>query len=189
MCIRDSIYTASLLLSVSYVFVLFYLGSPDLGLMFSNYVGYWYMGAALIAVGMVASMLTSNATIGFIAGALLCASFIVTDTIFAAMPTFLAQLVLPFSMEVHFQEFAKGIISPTAIFYFLSVGGFFIYLNVLLLSRRHWRSVESGYPMWLHHSIRAVAVSVILFSFGTVLSRAATLRIDVTAERLHSLSN
>ena len=183
------VYTASLFLSTSYVFVLFYLGSPDLGLMFSNYVGYWYMGAALIAVGMLASMLTSNATIGFIAGALLCACLTITDTIFGAMPNFLAQLVLPLSMELHFQEFAKGIISATAIFYFLSVCGFFIYLNVLLLSRRHWRSVGSGYPMWLHHSIRAVAISIILFSFGAVLSRAATFRIDVTAERLHSLSN
>ena len=89
---------------------------------------------------------------------------------------------------VHFDDFAKGIASLTSVFYFLSVAAFFLYLNVIVLSRRHWPSRADGYPMWIHHVVRAGAIAVALISIGTVLSRTS-LRLDVTAERLHSLSD
>ena len=180
-------YTLSLGLSLSYVLVLFYLGSPDLGLMLSNYLGYWFAGAALIAVGMLASLLTRNVTIGFIAGALFCGGLIVTASAVGTLSPALARMLGQLVVAAHFQDFAKGIVSLTAVLYFWAVAVFFLYLNVVLLGRRHWPATADGYPMWLHHTVRAVAVVIALVSIGAVVARAS-LRLDVTAERLHSLS-
>ena len=181
------IYTASLVLALSYVFVLFYLGSPDLGLMFGNYVGYWFMGAALIAVGMLASLLTRNATIGFILGALFCGALIVIAPAAGAVAPGLERALQAVVMGTYFEDFARGVISLTAVTYFIAVGAAFLYLNVLVLSRRHWPARADGYPMWVHHTVRALAVVVALTSGGVVVSRAG-VRVDVTAEQLHSLS-
>ena len=181
------IYTASLVLSLSYVLVLFYLGSPDLGLMFSNYIGYWFVGAALITVGMLASLLTGNATIAFIVGALFCAALIVAGAAVGAVSPGLERTLGALGVFVHFDDFAKGIISLTAVLYFVAVGAFFLYLNVLVLSRRHWPARADGYPMWAHHAVRAVAIALALISLGVIGTRLS-VRVDVTAEQLHSLS-
>ena len=181
------IYTASLVLALSYVLVLFWLGSPDVGLMFSNYVGYWFMGAALIAVGMLASLLTRNATIGFVLGALFCAALIMASPAVGTFSPALERLLLAVAMGTYFQDFAKGIVSLTALLYFTAVGAAFLHLNVLVLSRRHWPARADGYPMWLHHAVRTAAILVALVSLGAISARAG-FRLDVTAERLQSLS-
>ncbi len=181
------IYTASLVLSLSYVAVLFYLGTPDLGLMLSNYVGYWFVGAALIAVGMLASLLTRNATVAFIAAGLLCAVLVVAGPAASGVAPGLGRAVEALGVFLHFDDFAKGIISLSALVYFVSIGAFFLYLNVLVLSRRHWPGRADGYPMGLHHAVRGIAVAAALISAGVLVTNRS-VRIDVTAEQLHSLS-
>src|SRR3989337_1608663 len=67
-----AIFTVSLLFSALSIFTVFKygLGDPDGGLFASPYIGYWFIGIAMIAIGMVASFLTSNLTVGFILGTL-----------------------------------------------------------------------------------------------------------------------
>jgi ABC-2 type transport system permease protein len=182
-----SIYTISLVLSLSHVAVLLWLGSPDLGLMLANYLGFWLAGAALIAVGMLASQLTSNVTIAFILGALFCGIGVLLQPLAQNVGEGLARLVESFGVFPHFDDFGRGVVSLTGLLYFLVVAGFFLYLNVLLVSRRHWPREAEGLSMSTHHLIRAAAVLVIAVA-GLALIGRLGLRLDATAERLHSLS-
>ena len=182
------IYTSSLGLSLSYVLVLFYLGSPDLGLMFGNYTGYWLAGAALIAVGMLASLLTRNATVAFILAGLFCTLLVATGgAVGSVLPGF-ERLAMALGVVLHFDDFAKGIVSLSGVIYFVAIGSFFLYLNVLVLSRRHWPARADGYPMWTHQLVRGTAIVIALISFGVLVTRFS-VRVDVTAEQLHSLSD
>lgn len=181
------IYTVSLLLSLSHVLVLFWLGSPDLGLMFGNYLGYWFIGGAMISLGMLASLLTPNAAIAYILGAVLCSVFVFTESIFGVFGVTVGGWLGSLSVIGHLEDFARGAVSFSGVFYFSSVAGILLYLNVLTLDRRHWPRELEGRPTWMHQLARALAVIVCVISLNAVFARTG-VRLDVTAERLHSLS-
>ena len=182
------IYTASLILSFSHVLILAWLGSPDLGIMLSNYLGYWFAGGALIAVGMIASLLTANATIAFILGALLCAFLVFLKPSASLLSNTLGAAVEPLSIGPHFQDFASGIISFSAILYFCSVVAVGLFINIILVDRRHWPRTTEGYPTWSHYTVRTLALVIGLAALTTLVTRIG-IRIDATSERLHSLSS
>jgi len=181
------IYSASLILSLSHVLVLFWLGSPDLGLMIGNFFGYWLIGGALIAIGMLASLLTNNLTIGFIVGAVFCAASVYIGSVLGILGQGLENLVSSLAVTNHFDDFARGIISFSGLLYFVSLAGIMIYLNIIMISKRHWPLEADGFKMWVHHLIRGIALVIAVVSFVTIIGRIG-FRLDVTAEQLHSLS-
>jgi ABC-2 type transport system permease protein len=181
------IFTAAVVLSLSHLVVLFWLGNPDLGLMLSNYLGYWLLGAAFISIGMLASLLSANVTVAFILGAIFCALFVYIEPIFGVFGKGAEGMVRSMSVFPHFEDFGRGVVSLSALVYFVSVVGFMLYLNVVLLGRRHWPREADGYRMGVHKVARSVFLAVALISLSTMLGRGAA-RLDVTAERLHTLS-
>jgi len=184
------IYTAAVVLSLSHLVVLFWLGTPDLGLMIGNYIGYWLIGAAFIAIGMFASLLSANVTIGFVLGAIFCAFFVYVESIFGVLGNAARGAGGHLAVFSYFHDYARGVASLTGLLYFASLVALFLYLNVVLLGRRHWRPSSRGgahQSMWIHHSARIAGLVVAVISLNVLAGRAGA-RIDVTAGKLHSLS-
>jgi len=179
-----AIFTVSLVFSlVANYWNLSRLGSPDLGLFLGTYFGYWIVGLAMVSIGMVASFLTSNLTVGFILGAL-----------FNAPLAFAASLPGPFavfrrlSIAEQFRDFSAGVISFASVGYFLAITALMLYLSVVLIGRRHWRGGQEGRTMAGHYAARFLALGVVVVSLNVFLTRHDQLRADATSERLNSLA-
>lgn len=181
------IYTAALLLSLSHLVVLFWLGNPDLGLMAANYFGYWLLGAAFVSLGMFASLLSRNVTIAFILGAIFCAALVQLAPVGGVLGRGVERSLHRLTVWEPFSDFSRGVVSFSGLVYFISVTATMLYFNVIVIGRRNWPPQADGYRMGFHHSLRAFAVVVAVVALNSLIGRAS-LRVDFTAEKLHSLS-
>ena len=181
------IYTVALVFSLSHVAVLLFLGSPDVGLLFSTYLAYWLMGAALLALGLLASQLTDNLTVAFIIGALLCAAPVFLRHAGVLLSGQAQRLAEQLSVVDQFRDPARGVVSLGTVVYFLAIVAGVLYVGVRITGRRRWPAREGSSNMALHVTARALAV-VVMIAAVTVLASRLGGRVDVTSEQIHSLA-
>ncbi len=122
-----------------YVFLLYAFGDPDSGPVLSAYLGLFLFSAASLAVGLMASSLSSNQIVAAVIGmsVLLTLSFInrVADIVSGTA----AEVLNGLSMNEHFQDFERGIVDTGNIVYYVSLTAVFLFLTVRSLETRRWR--------------------------------------------------
>ena len=154
------IYTVALMFScICNLAILLLWGTPDAGLLLSNYLGYWFVGIAMIAIGVVASFLTNNLTVAFILGLAFNAPLVVADQAGSVMSSGLAKWVRPCSLAEQFTDFGRGIVSLSGIAYFLGIVAVCLYNAMVLIGRRHWASRRDGAKMGVHFIARTLGLA------------------------------
>ena len=187
-----AIFSASLLFSQITNFAVLNaltLGDIDTGLFTSTYVGYWMIGLAMLAIGMVASFLTSNLTVGFILGVLFNLPLVAAmwaDTIIPSAKW--AMGISQWSYFVQSEDFGRGVISLRSVVYFLMIVSIGVYLCIVLIGRRHWLGGRDGNSVWQHYVARTIALIAIAMSTSVLLANFNRFRWDTTDEKLSSLS-
>jgi len=183
-----AIFSVSLLFSLICNFtVLQLLGDPDFGLFLGTYFGYWLIGLAMLAVGMVASFLTSNLTISYILGALFNAPLVFASASDVLFGPKWAGFLKSCSIGGHFADFGRGVISLSSVVYFAALAAVMLYLCKILIGRRHWYAGLRGSPMVLHYIVRVIALAAIVAGATFFFSNHA-VRWDTTADRINSLT-
>ena len=189
------VFTVSLLFSqLSNYAVLLAMTGGDLDtmLLFSTYLGYWFVGVAMLAVGMVASFFTSNLTVGFIFGAGFNAplAFFSNADVIVSNSVWIQRL-FEWSLLQRFEPFGRGLISLSSIFFFLGLVVLGIYFSLILIGRRHWLGGRDGTSMLWHYLMRAIFFFAICV--GTVLivqhSPLNQFRVDISAEKVSTLAD
>jgi len=182
------IYTVALMFScICNLIILLRWGTPDSGLFLSNYMGYWFVGLSMLSIGMVASFLTSNLTVGFILGLAFNAPLAVADQASAVMGPQLASRVRGWSLAEQFSDFGRGVVSLSSIAFFLGIVAVCLYMSMVLIGRRHWTGRRDGAQMGLHYVARSLGL--VAAAVGAVLLfRTLDVRADLSNEQISSLS-
>lgn len=133
--------TITILLSFPFVLILMFLGKPDLGLIFTQYLSSFLLGASYLAIGLYISSITSNQIVAFILAVFLSFIFLIIGepVVLFSAPSFLVPLLKYLGLGSHFDSMGRGVIDSRDLLYYLSVTAIFLIFNIRSLARRIWR--------------------------------------------------
>ena len=162
----------------------------DFGLFVGTYIGYWLVGLAMLAIGTIASFLTSNITIGFVLGVAFNTPLVflaASDAIFGSGGRQVVLAVKQWSISQQFSDFGHGVLTLSGFIYFLMILSVMLYVSMVLIGRRHWFTGQHAWTQAYHYVIRSLALVVIALGV-VVLFEQHDVRIDVSSAKLSSLS-
>ena len=115
-----------------------HLGDLDMGPVWGGYFGALLMGAAFLALGLWLSSITRNQIVAFLLGVVACFLLILAG-MQSSGDGWLAAAAEQLAVTTHFRGIGRGVIDLRDLAYFVSMIGFFLYLNVESVENRRHR--------------------------------------------------
>jgi ABC-2 type transport system permease protein len=133
------IFLGTTALTLYFPLVLILIGNPDRGLIVSGYLGFLLLGAALLAIGVLASSLTQNQAVAVLVGM----AIVIALWLIRYMGSFAGPGLGDFLGELNFfsryEDFTKGVIDTANVAYYLSVIAACLFLATRAVETRRWR--------------------------------------------------
>jgi ABC-2 type transport system permease protein len=136
-----AIFLTIILLTVPMILLLVRMGDFDPGQILTQYIGVLLLGAASISLGIFISALVNNQISAFL---VTVTALLLLTVVFdaarwsASLPGWLASFLRYFSVNAHFESFARGVIDTRDLAFFLIGSSVFMYANRLSLEIRKW---------------------------------------------------
>ena len=132
-------FLALVALSFFYAILLFWFANPDPGPIYAGYLGFILYGSAALAVGLLASTMTSNQIVSAVVAMGILLALFFADRASGSVNGLAGEIIGEMGVRGHFDDFSRGVIDTTNIVYFLSVIAFFLFLSIRTLESRRWR--------------------------------------------------
>ena len=180
----------SLVLTLPLPITVSFMGSLDWGPVFGGYLAALFLAAAYIAIGLYVSAKSENQIVSLISSVLLCSLFYLlgSEMLSGFVGTKGAALLKLLGSGSRFDSITRGVIDFRDLYYYLSILGVFLCLNVLGLEKIRW----AGNPRKKDHLKWQVATWLLVLNFIAAnfwLSQIGTLRLDVTQGNIYSVSD
>ena len=114
------------------------VGDLDLGIVITSYLGFFFLGATYLAMGLAASSFTRNQIIAYIVGMVIIAAFFLMNGMVTGSGT-LATLLENLSIRFHYQNFFRGVLDTRDVLYFLSLIGVSLLVSSTALASRKYK--------------------------------------------------
>lgn len=119
-----------------------YLGNPDNGVIFAAYIGSFLMAGGFLAIGACISAMTKNQVIAFIITVVICFIFLLAGSPLVLnffkswIPQNVVDAISSLSFLTHYASISKGVIDLRDIIYFVTLIGFWLYANALVVEMK-----------------------------------------------------
>jgi len=116
------------------------LGSFDLGILVTQYLGVLLEAAAAVAIGEWISSLAKNQVSAFVGSVFALLALVLVDKLsgFFGSGGLLASLLDWLSLAFHYDSFSRGVLDTRDLAYYVSTAVLFLYLSSWGLTRRKW---------------------------------------------------
>jgi ABC-2 type transport system permease protein len=116
------------------------LGSFDVGVLVTQYLGVLLEAAAAVAIGEWISSLAKNQVSAFVGSVFALLALVLVDRVssFLGAGGLLASLLDWLSLSFHYDSFSRGVLDTRDLAYYLSTAVLFLYLCAWGLTRRKW---------------------------------------------------
>jgi len=115
------------------------LGNLDVGALVAGYIGLFLLGAAYLAIGLMASSWTDNQIVAYLIAALICAFFYAISGMVSAVWLGARDAMNSLSFEAHFANITRGVIDTRDVLFYLSIVVIALVITVQSLQARNWK--------------------------------------------------
>ncbi len=181
-------YVVSLAGTLTIPVMLKILGTPDMGIIISGYIGCMITGAFFLAAGIFISGLCRDQIVAFILAMIFCfgtylaGSQFVASSIDGWLPGIGSLIALSLGSAGHYEPFAKGVIDNRDIFYFTAGTALFLILNGFWLEGRMRKGAKK---IFITSAIICAGIFLISNWF---LSSVSIGRYDLTEGKVYTIS-
>ena len=165
------------------------LGPLDWGPVIGGYLATLFLAAAYVAIGLYMSARTDNPIVALILTSVVCGLFYLlgSPTLTNLFGHDVGGLLSQLGTGSRFESITRGVLDLRDLFYYLSIVGVFLTLNLFTLERLRW----AGNPASPRHRLWGwvAGLAVANFVAGNLwLAPIGWARADITEGDIHSLS-
>ncbi|MFB3064179.1 MAG: Gldg family protein, partial [Gammaproteobacteria bacterium] len=179
----------ALLLTLPLPLTVSLLGPLDWGPVFGGYLATLFLAAAYAAIGLFISARSANQIVSLILTAVVCGLFYLlgTDALTGLFGNRASEFLKLLGSGSRFDSITRGVIDLRDLYYYLSLVGVFLTLNVFALEWLRW----AGNPTNANHRRWGLATALLAANFLTAnlwLAPVGWARVDLTQGNVYSIS-